>query len=74
MMLVETAKDRSVVAVVNGRPSLIMTFERHDAFWIKSCYGKVFHVLSVGEGVAVIALLCLGAWLAVRWLRPGGAD
>jgi hypothetical protein len=74
VMLVEQAKDRSVLAVVNGKLSFIMSFERHDKFWIKSYFGKVFHVLSVGDGLAVIAVLCLGAWLAVRWLRSGGAD
>jgi hypothetical protein len=69
VMLVEQAKDRSVLAVVNGRWSFIMSFERHDDFWVKSYFGKVFHILSVGEEVLAITLLCLGTWGAVRWLR-----
>jgi hypothetical protein len=69
VMLVEKVKDRSVLAVVDGKISFIMSFKRHDAFWIKSYYGKVFHVLSVGEGLVVIALLSAGMWAAVRWLK-----
>jgi hypothetical protein len=68
-MLVEQAKDRTVFAFVNGKLSFIMSFERHDEFWIKSYFGKVFHVLGVGEGLLAIALLCVGTWAAVRWLR-----
>jgi len=46
-----------------------MSFERHDEFWIKSYFGKVFHVLSVGEGLAAITVLSLATWVAVRWLK-----
>jgi hypothetical protein len=45
-----------------------MSFERYDEFWIKSYFGKVFHVLSAGEGIAVIAVLLLGTWSMIRWL------
>ena len=69
VMLVDQKIDRSVFAVVDGKLSFIMSFERHDEFWIKSYFGKVFHVLSVGEGIAAIAVLLLGTWLAVSWLR-----
>jgi hypothetical protein len=69
VMLVEQAKDRSVFAVVNGRLSFIMSFERHDTFWIKSYFGKVFHVMSPGEGIATIAILVLAMWCAVIWLK-----
>jgi len=68
-LLVEQAKDRSVFAVVDGKFSFIISFERHDEFWVKSYFGKVFHVLSVGEGVLAITVLCLGTWVVVRWLR-----
>ena len=47
---------------------LAMSFERHDAFWIKSYFGKVFHVMSPGEGIAAIAALILAMWCAVIWL------
>jgi len=67
-MLVEQAKDRSVLAVVNGKLAFIMSFERHDEFWVKSDFGKIFHVLSVGEGLLIITLLCLGTWGAIWWL------
>ncbi|MCX6141586.1 MAG: hypothetical protein NTZ35_00050 [Ignavibacteriales bacterium] len=69
VMLVERTKDRSVFAVVDGKLSFIMSFERHDAFWMKSYYGKVFHVLSPVEGLAATTLLCLATWVAVRWLK-----
>jgi hypothetical protein len=49
--------------------SFIMSFERHDEFWIKSYFGKVFHVMSVGEGLAAITVLSLATCVAVRWLR-----
>ena len=49
--------------------SFIMSFERHNEFWIKSYFGKVFHVLSVGEGLAAIAILAMGTWGMVSWLR-----
>jgi len=68
-LLVEQKIDRSVFAVVDGKISFIMSFERHDAFWIKSYFGKVFHVMSVGEGIVAIAVLLLGTWCAVSWLR-----
>ncbi len=48
---------------------LAMSFERHDAFWIKSYFGKVFHVLSPGEGLVTIAALLMGTWCAVSWLK-----
>lgn len=67
--LVEQAKDRSVFAVVNGKISFIMSFERHDEFWMKSYFGKVFHVLSPVEGLVSIAVLALGIWGSVSWLR-----
>ena len=67
-MLVEQAKDRSVLAVVNGKLAFIMSFEGHDDYWIKSDFGKIFHVLSVGEGLLIITLLCLGTWGAIWWL------
>ena len=66
--LVEQAKGRSVFAVNNGKLSFIMSFERHDEFWVKSYFGKLFHVLSVGEGLLIITLLCLGTWGAICWL------
>ena len=66
--LVEQAKDRTVFAVINGKLSFIMSFERHDEFWVKSYFGKLFHVLSVGEGLLIITLLCLGTWGAIWWL------
>jgi len=69
VMLVEQAKDRSVCAVVDGKLSFIMSFERHDAFWMKSYYGKVFHVMSPGEGIAAMAVLILATWCAVAWLK-----
>ncbi len=71
VMLVEQVKDRSVFAVVDGKLSFIMSFERHDAFWIKSYFGKVFHVMSPGEGFVLMTLLFLATWVAVRWLRWG---
>lgn len=73
-LLVEQKKDRSVVEVINGKLSFIMSFERHDKFWIKSYFGKLFHVLSVGEGLLLIALLSLGMYAAVRWMRPVQKD
>jgi len=48
---------------------LAMFFERHDEFWIKSYFGKVFHVLGVGEGISAIAALILAMWCAVIWLK-----
>ena len=66
--LVEQAKDRTVFAVINGKLSFIMSFERHDEFWVKSYFGKLFHVLSVEEGPLIITLLCLGTWGAIWWL------
>ena len=51
----------------------MMSFERHDKFWIKSYFGKVFYVMSPAEGVLAVTVLCVGTWVAVRWLRPRGA-
>ena len=69
VLLLEQKIDRSVFAVVDGKLSFIMSFERHDEFWMKSYFGKVFHVMSAGEGVLAVTVLCLGAWVVVRWLR-----
>ena len=69
VMLVEQKIDRSVFAVVDGKLSFIMSFERHDAFWMKAYFGKVFHVMSPGEGIAAIVVLCIATWVALRWLK-----
>ncbi len=74
VLLVEQKKDRSVFEIIEGKLSFVMSFERHDEFWIKSYFGKVFHVMGVGEGLLVISALCLGTWVAVRWLRQGGTN
>ena len=66
VMLVEQAKDRSVVASVNGKLSFIMSFERHDEFWQKLDYEKVFHVLSPLEGVLSIAVLSALVWGTIK--------
>lgn len=68
-MLVEQKEGRSVTEVINGKLSFIMSFERHDKFWIKSYFGKLFHVLGVGEGLLLITLLSLGMYAAVRWIK-----
>jgi hypothetical protein len=68
-MLVEQKIDRSVFAVVNGKLSFLMSFERHDKFWIKSYFGKMFHVLSPLEGLALIGILWGATWIVVRWLK-----
>jgi len=69
VMLVEHVEQRSVFDIVNGKLSFIMSFERHDQFWQKSYFGKVFHVLSPAEGLAIIAGLFMATWGAVRWLN-----
>jgi hypothetical protein len=74
VLLLEQKKDRSVIELVNGKLSFIMSFERHDEFWIKSYFGKVFHILSVGEGIAAIAVLAMVTWGMVRWLRVRHLD
>jgi len=69
VMLVEHVEQRSVFDIVDGKLSFIMSFERHDQFWQKSYFGKVFHVLSPAEGLAIIAGLFMATWGAVRWLN-----
>ena len=69
VMLLEQKLDRRVLAVVDGKLSFVMSFERHDAFWMKAYFGKVFHVMSPGEGIATIAILSLATWCAVKWLK-----
>jgi hypothetical protein len=69
VMLVEHVEQRSVFHIVNGKLSFIMSFERHDQLWTKSYFGKVFHVLSPAEGLAIIAGLFMATWGAVRWLN-----
>jgi hypothetical protein len=71
--LVERAKDRSVFAVVDGRLSFIMSFERQEKFWSTSYFGRVFHVLSPFEGVLVLFLLLLFTWGCIRRLRGQGS-
>ncbi|MCX6141589.1 MAG: hypothetical protein NTZ35_00065 [Ignavibacteriales bacterium] len=49
--------------------NLVMSFELYEAFWIKSYFGKMFHVMSPGEGLVTIAVLMLAMWCAVAWLK-----
>jgi hypothetical protein len=69
VMLVEHVEQRSVFDIVDDKLSFILSFERHDQFWQKSYFGKVFHVLSPAEGLAIIAGLFMATWAAVRWLN-----
>ena len=69
VMLVEHVEQRSVFDIVDDKLSFILSFERHDQFWQKSYFGKVFHVLSPAEGLAIIAGLFMATWGAVRWLN-----
>jgi hypothetical protein len=66
--VVDVATDRSVIADVNGKLSFILSFERHDDFWITSDYGKVFHVLSPMEGSLLIGFLLILFLVSLRWL------
>ena len=70
--LVEQVKNRSVLTVVDGRLSFIMSFERHDKFWLTSYFGRVFHVFTPLEGLLVVSLLSLFTWAFVRWVRRRG--
>ena len=69
VMLVEHVEQRSVFDIVDDKLSFILSFERHDQFWQKSYCGKVFHVLSPAEGLAIIAGLFMATWGAVRRLN-----
>lgn len=63
--LLDGIRERSVFADVNGRLSFILSFEKHDHFWIKSYFGKVFHILSPLEGgIVVIVILISLAWVS----------
>jgi hypothetical protein len=69
VMLAEHVQQRSVFDVVNGKLSFIMSFERHDQFWQKSYFGKVFHVLSPLEGLVTASLLSSFAWWSTARLK-----
>ena len=71
-MLVERSDQRNVFDLVNGKYSFIMSFERHDEFWVKSYFGKVFHVFSPFEGLLFASLLSVFTWRSVRWLKAVG--
>lgn len=66
--LVETKQDRSALAVVDGKLSFILSFERHESFWAYSDFGKVFHILTPLEGLTLSAALLVLTWLGIRWL------
>jgi hypothetical protein len=70
--VLEIATNRSVIARVDGKLSFVLGFERHDSFWIKSDFGKVFHVLSPPEGCMLIALLLVLFMISFAWLRNRG--
>jgi hypothetical protein len=69
VMLAEHVQRRSVFDAVNGKLSFIMSFERHDQFWQKSYFGKVFHVLSPLEGLVTASLLSSFAWWSTARLK-----
>jgi hypothetical protein len=68
--VMENMHPRSVIAIVEGKTSFIMSFERHDQFWQKSYFGKVFHIFSPLEGILAIAVLSALACLAINSLKP----
>ncbi len=67
--VVDTAANRSVISEVNGKLSFILGFERHEDLWIKSDYGKVFHILSPIEGTLSTGLLLALFFISFYWLK-----
>jgi hypothetical protein len=69
VMVMEHVEQRSVFDIVHGKLSFIMSFERHDQFWQKSYFGKVFHILTSLEGLVTALFLSAFAWWSTGRLK-----
>ena len=69
VMVADHVQQRRVFDVVGGKLSFIMSFERHDLFWQKSYFGKVFHILSPLQGLVTAATLSACFWWSTRQLK-----
>jgi membrane protein DedA with SNARE-associated domain len=70
VLVAEQVKPRTILSMVDGKLSFIMSFERHDQFWQRSpAHGKAFHVLSPFEGLSILFLLSAFTGWWTKWLK-----
>jgi len=69
-MFADVPKDhRHVFAVVDGKLSFVLSFERNDYFWQVADNGKQFHAMTFYEAVVLIAVLSFLYRFIIMWLE-----